>query len=257
MIDLLMNGSDNFYERKRVNWYAFLLGAGASLAIWRIVGAQKKKDLQWVVAGLWVLAGAWLGARLAFFIWQPATLIDQGWASLGLRAGGLVWPGAVLGAWCTIFILALTKGKSWLVVADYLLVMLAPLAIMSWLAGWFSGSGYGQIMQAAWWIPRTLDDSFQHLPRFPLQWVAAVTLFLLFILLEPRFPKNKTGALTALTWMIFSIHTLIFSFLRADQRPEFSGVYWDIWFGFVCLLWAIVLVMLVFVRTPKIKNNPE
>jgi hypothetical protein len=238
-----------------VNWYAFLVGAGASLAIWRIVGAQKKKDLQWVVAGLWLLAGAWLGARLAFFIWQPAAVIDQGWASLGLRAGGMVWPGAVVGAWSTIFVLALAKEISWLAVGDRLLVILPPLAIMSWLAAWFSGSGYGQLMQPAWWVPWTLDDSFQQLPRFPLQWVAAVTLFLLFILLEPRFPKNKTGALTALTWLIFSIHTLIFSFLRADQRPEFLGIYWDIWFGFVCLLWAIVLLGFVFVRKPKKNEN--
>lgn len=237
-----------------MNWYAFLVGVGASLAIWRIVGAQGKKDLQWVVAGLWLLLGAWLGARLAFFIWQPAALIDQGWSSLGLRAGGMVWPGAVVGAWITIFILALARRTDWLVIADRLLVMLPPLAMMTWLAGWFSGSGYGPVMQAAWWVPKTLDDSFQVLPRFPLQWIAATSLFLLFILLEPRFPKNKTGAQTALTWLIFSFHTIIFSFLRADQRPEYLGIFWDIWFGFVCLHWAIVMQWIVFLRKPQNKT---
>jgi prolipoprotein diacylglyceryltransferase len=239
-----------------VNWYAFLVGAGASLAIWRVVGAQKKKDLQWVVAGLWLLVGAWLGARLTYFIWQPAALVDSGWQSLGLREGGMVWPGAVVGAWVTIFVLALAKRVHWQLVADRLMVMLPPLAIMSWLAGWFSGSGLGPIMQAAWWVPRTVDDSFQQLPRFPLQWVAATSLFLLYILLEPRFPKNKTGSQAALIWLIFSIHTLIFSFLRADQRPEYSGIYWDIWFGFMCLLWAIVFLWLVFGRKTKEKSQP-
>ncbi len=239
-----------------MNWYAFLIGTGASLAIWRIVQAQEKKDLQWVVAGLWVLLGAWLGARLGYFIWQPATIVDLGWQSFSLREGGMVWPGAVAGAWVIIFVQVFAKRTHWLVAADRLLVMLPPLAIMSWLAGWFSGSGYGPLMQAAWWVPRTLDDNFQLLPRFPLQWIAATSLFLIYLLLEPRFPKNKTGAQAALIWLIFTVHTLIFSFLRADYRPEFFGLYWDIWFGLVCLLWGLVFIGMVFMRKTKNQNQP-
>jgi len=241
-----------------LNWYAFLVGAGASLAIWRIVQGQKKReDFQWALAGLWVLAGAWLGARLAYFIWHPAAIVDFGWRAFGLREGGMVWPGAVCGAWITIFILALAKRANWLMVADRLLVMLPPLAIMAWLAGWISGSGYGPLMQAAWCIPRTMDDSFQLLPRFPLQWMAATALFLVFFLLEPRFPKNKTGGQAALTWLIFTIHTLLFSFLRADHRPESLGLYWDIWFGLICLLWALVLIWLVFMHKPLKQIIPD
>ncbi|MBE0687508.1 MAG: prolipoprotein diacylglyceryl transferase [Anaerolineaceae bacterium] len=241
-----------------MNWYAFLVGAGASLAIWRIVQGQKKQvDFQWSLAGLWVLGGSWLGAKLAYFIWHPAAIVDFGWQVIGLREGGMVWSGAVFGAWITIFILALAKRTKWLVVADRLLVMLPPLAIMAWLAGWISGSGYGPVMQAAWWVPRTLDDNFQLSPRFPLQWMAATSLFLVFLLLEPRFPKDKTGGQAALNWLIFTIHTLIFSFLRADHRPESLGLYWDIWFGFICLLWAIVLIWLIYKRKPVTEIIPD
>lgn len=232
-----------------MNWYAFLVGVGASLSIWRIVQGQKKQeDFQWALAGLWVLVGAWLGARLAYFIWHPAAIIDFGWQAVGLREGGMVWSGAVLGAWITIIVLALARRSSWLVVADRLLVMLPPLAIMTWLAGWISGSGYGPVMQAAWWVPRTMDDSFQLLPRFPLQWLAAASLFLTFLLSESRFPPQKTGAQAALIWTVFSVHTLVFSLLRADQRPEWLGVYWDIWFLILCLLWAIIWNWIVFFR---------
>jgi prolipoprotein diacylglyceryltransferase len=222
-----------------------------------VQGQKKRDDFQWALAGLWVLAGAWLGARLAYFIWHPAAIVDFGWQAIGLREGGMVWPGAVSGAWITIFILAVARRKTWLEVADRLLVMLPPLAIMAWLAGWISGSGYGPVMQAAWWVPRTLDDSFQLLPRFPLQWMAAASLFLIFFLLEPRFPKNMTGGLAASIWLIFTIHTLLFSFLRADHRPDFLGLYWDIWFGFVCFLWLLVLIWLVLIRKPVKKIIPE
>jgi hypothetical protein len=87
--------------------------------------------------------------------------------------------------------------------------------------------------------------------------MAATALFLVFFLLEPRFPKNKTGAQTALTWLIFTIHTLLFSFLRADHRPESLGLYWDIWFGLICLLWALVLIWLVFMHKPLKQIIPD
>jgi hypothetical protein len=93
-----------------------------------------------------------------------------------------------------------------------------------------------------------MDDSFQLLPRFPLQWLAAASLFLTFLLSESRFPPQKTGAQAALIWTVFSVHTLVFSLLRADQRPEWLGVYWDIWFLILCLLWAIIWNWIVFFR---------
>jgi prolipoprotein diacylglyceryltransferase len=235
-----------------LNWYAFLVGAGASMAIWRIIQSQKKSDdLQWAIAGLWLLLGAWAGARMAFFIWQPAAIVDFGWKALGLREGGMVWTGAVIGAWITIFMIALAKKRNWLEAADQLLVMLPPLAIMSWLAGWISGSGYGPEMPAAWWVPMTMDDRFQILPRFPLQWIAAASLFLIFMLMETNLPKLKTGRLAALIWSIFTVHTLVFSFFRADPRPVWMGFPWDIWFVFVCGLWAIILIWIAFFRKEK------
>ena len=241
-----------------MNWYAFLVGAGASLAIWRIIQGQKKQDnFHWAMAGLWLLFGAWLGARLAFFFWQPASLVDFGWRALGLREGGMVWPGAVLGAWITIFILALIKKTKWLEVVDQLLVMLPPLAMMGWLAGRISGSGFGPVMPAAWWIPMAMDDRFQFLPRFPLQWIAAASLFLIYYILESRFSTARPGGKAALIWLIFSLHTLLFSFLRADLRPEWLGLPWDIWFAIMCSLWAIIMSWFVFVRKTgtTIKNK--
>ena len=230
-----------------LNWYAFIIGMGTSLALLRVLQEQKAGErTTWAIAALWLLFGAWIGARIAFFIWQPAVILDFGWQAFGLREGGMVWPGAALGAWISIWILSVAKQKNILETADHLLVMLPPLTIMSWLAGWFSGSGYGQVMSSAWWIPVTLDDHFELLPRFPLQLVAAFSLFLLFLLLEPRIAKKKTGMKAVLVWSVFSIHTLIFSFLRADLRPKWMGLPWDIWFVFICIFWAILFGWMAF-----------
>jgi len=238
-----------------LNWYAFLVGIGASFAIWQIVENRKEnEDFHWPISGLWILVGSWLGSRLAYFIWQPAALVDFGWQSVSYQQGGMVWPGAVLGAWVTVAILTLFNKKSFLETADRLIVMLPPLAIMIWMAAWFSGSAYGQVMQNTWWVPISMDDQFQYLPRFPLQIVAAATLFLLFINFEPHISKRRPGMKTAVIWLLFSIHSLVFSYLRADHRPEWSGIAWDIWFAYLCLVWAVALFGMFYVTN---RNQPD
>lgn len=239
-----------------MNWYAFLIGIGASLAIWRVIQEQEKPGkIRWGVFSFWVLFGGWIGARIAFFIWHPAVILDFGWLAFGLREGGMVWSGAIAGAWLSIWLISLNLEKGFLKTADYLIVMLPPIVITSWLAGWFSGSAYGQIMPEAWWIPKTVDDTLQTLPRFPLQLVAAFSLFVLYLLAESRIPKNTKGLRTSIIWSIFSLHTLVFSFLRADPRPEWSGIAWDIWFVFICILWALFLWLMWIRELKKNKVN--
>ncbi len=231
-----------------LNIYAILVGIGASLAIWQVLQTHPGREgWQWGVAGLWILLGAWLGARLAFFIWQPAALVDFGWQAVSFRQGGMVWPGAAVGAWFTFAIVALFKKTSLLQTTDHLIVMLPPLAVMAWLAAWFSGSAYGPQLPADWWVPLTLDDQLRSLPRFPLQFIASASLFLIYLIVEPRLSKIKrVGGRTAITWLIFSVHTIIFSFLRADPRPEWIGYPWDIWFLLICFIWGARLTIIIF-----------
>ncbi len=239
-----------------MNWYAFLIGIGTSLAIWRVIQEQEKpQKFRWGFLSLWVLLGSWLGARIAFFIWHPAIILDLGWQAFGLREGGLVWPGAIAGAWLSIWLISLKVDKSFLETADFLIVMLPPIAITSWLAGWFSGSAYGPIMTEAWWVPMSLDDTFQMAPHFPLQLVVAASLFVLNIVAESCIPKNKKGFRTTIIWSIFCLHMLIFSFLRADPRPVFLGLAWDIWLVFICILWALLLWFLWIRELKKNKVN--
>lgn len=237
-----------------MNWFAILVGIGASLAIWRVVQEQKQPEkLNWGISSLWVLVGAWIGARIAFFIWQPAIILDLGWQAIDLREGGMVWPGAMLGGWISIWLISLKKEMRFLKAADQLIMMLPPLVITSWLAGWFSGSAYGPIMPEAWWIPKTIDDTFQILPRFPLQLLAAFSLFVFYLLAETRIRNEVTGFRTVIIWSIFSSHSLLFSFLRADSRPEWLGITWDIWFVFICMVWLLVLYWMVWLRKPRKK----
>lgn len=240
-----------------MNWYAFLIGIGASLGIWRVIQEQEKpQKLHWGFLSLWVLFGGWIGARIAFFIWHPALILDFGWQAFGLREGGMVWPGAIAGAWLSIWLISLKVEKGFLETADFLIVMLPPLVITSWLAGWFSGSAYGQIMPEAWWIPMSIDDTFQMSPRFPLQLVAAFSLFVLFLLVDSRIAKGQKDSRTTILWSIFSFHTLIFSFLRADPRPEWFGIEWDVWFVFLCIIWGLLL-WLIWFRQFKKKDDKE
>ncbi len=240
----IINQSGDF---SKVDLYAFLIGAGASLAVWRVTRTVVPKlALRWAWTAVGVLFGALLGARLGYLFWQPNSFTNHFWQLFRINQGGLVWFGAFPAAWLVIWGVAKFRSLPFTMVADRVLTMLPPMAIMTWLACWASGSGYGELLENAWWAPLSIDERGLWAVRFPLQWVAALSLFLIFAIFEGRFPKNRPGQRAALTWLIFCAHTLLFSFLRADPRPVWHGVTWDEWAAIFYLAGALIFFLVSF-----------
>ncbi len=229
-----------------MNGYALLMGLGGMLAVWRVVKTViPRLAARWALAALLVLGGALIGARIGFVLWQPYSF-DSLWDVLRLDQGGLVWFGAVPFAWLVIWLIAKHRSLPFGMVADRLGSMLPPLGVMTWLACWSAGCGYGMVLENADWLPLSVDERGLWATRLPLQWLAAVSLLLIFFMWETRFPKRRPGQRAAATWLIFSAHTLLFSFLRADPRPIRQGLAWDEWaaLGYAItalftFLWAI------------------
>lgn len=227
--------------------YAFLLGIGSSLSIWRVaMDVPPPEKIRWSSSALVILLGALIGARIGFILWQPAYIAAYGWQVLRIWEGGFIWPGAVAGAWLAILLLSWQMHQPVGFVADRTAVMVPPIAITIWLGCWMAGCGYGPLISLNWQFPMTIDETGLLASRFPLQWTAAVTLFLIYFSWEHRFPKQRTGQRAAITWFIFMIHTLIFSIFRADLRPGWQGVSWDIWFAILYLITALICILIAF-----------
>lgn len=236
-----------------MNLYAFLIGAGASLAVWRVTKTVVPGlSLRWAYAALMVLFGALIGARIGFVFWQPESFTADPMAILRFDTGGFIWFGAIPTAWIAVWLIAKRRSLPFAMVADRLLTMLPPMGVMTWLACWTTGSGYGALVEQAWWAPLTVDERGLWAARVPLQWLAALSLFLIFVIWENRFPKRRPGQRSALTWLFFTVHTLVFSFLRADPRPQWQGLAWDEWAALLFVGTAVVYFFINFWPRKKI-----
>ena len=240
-----------------LNLYALLLGIGSSLSIWRVSREVPARDaMRWSTSALIVLLGGLIGARIGFILWQPAYLEAFGWQVLRIWEGGFIWPGAVAGAWLAILLISWQLRLNVGLVADRLSVMAPPLVTTVWLGCWAAGCGYGPLLPASWHFPMSIDETGMWASRIPLQLLAALSLFLIFFSFEHHFPRRRNGQAAALTWLILMVHTLIFSFLRADLRPGWQGLSWDIWASIIYLIAALIIFLIVFYPQKSPNEKP-
>ncbi len=238
----------------RIEIYAALIGLGATLGMWRIYQSVfEEEHLSAARAALWVLVGALLGARLAFFLWQPAYLTNNGWRAFQFWEGGFIWSGAVAGALLTSILVALIRHQNIRLLLDQMSSLLPPVALMTWLACIPAGCGYGkQLTGNIAWLT-VIDERGNYASRFPNQIVAALLLFLIFYVFERTFTTKRIGLRSGLTWLLFCLHTLVFSFLRADLRPVWKGLPVDIWMALGFLL--IAMINMIFVLKPGLDDK--
>lgn len=229
--------------------FAILIGLGATLGMLRVSeSVPQALRLPAARSAFGVLLGAFIGARIGFFFWQPAYIASEGWQALRFWEGGLVWPGAVLGAWLTMAAMAIIRKIDFRNVMDQMSPLLPPLAIMSWLGCLSSSCAYGKLV--------TNDDSWLQVNgHFPIQIFAALFLTIIYSLFERFFSINNSGVRSAWIWLIFCLHTLFFSYLRADLRPMWNGFPIDLWAAAIILVLTILYLLYVLLRVRVFKKK--
>jgi len=239
-----------------MNLYAMLIGLGASFGMWRVSQLSPKNQLLASAnSALWVLAGSLIGSRIGFIFWQPGYIEENGWQALRIWEGGLIWPGAIAGAWITITILAFYRKLDIRILADNIAPLLPPIAIMTWLACISTGSGYGALISSDFHFPLFVNERGEFLSRFPNQWLAAISLFFLFLILERKLKTKIIGLYAAMIWLVFSLHTLLFSFFRADLRPLWRGLAVDIWGAIVLVSFSFLFLSMILLFKKKLPKE--
>ncbi len=229
--------------------FAFLVGLGASLGLWRVVQRVPRwQAVRWLNAALLSLAFSLLGARLDYVAFHGAYFSQHPLEALLIYKGGLNWTGAMLGGLIGLILAALIWKLPTLLLADNLTPLAAPLAIGVWLGCWLAGCAYGAaIPEGAWWGLPCRDESGAIAMRIPVQTLAALTLVGYFAWLEiHRFPRATPGRYACLAWLGLNVNLLIFNLLRADPALLWNGLRADVWIAAGLCLLSLLACWLVF-----------
>jgi prolipoprotein diacylglyceryltransferase len=234
--------------------FSVIIGLGASAALLRLaLSVEEGLRVRRLLEGLALLAGALIGARAAFVLAHLHYYSTRGNEILNIGAGGWCWPGAVAGAWLVAILFGWLLERRILATFDRFSVMILPLAFSFWLAAWSAGVAYGaRLDPAVWWGMPMLDDIGVVAPRVPLQPAAALTVVLLFIILEWHWRRPAVaGRKAAVLLVALGIHTLLFTLLRADVLQKWLGLRLDVWASIVTILAGAGLLIGTFAVKSK------
>lgn len=231
-----------------MNLFSLLIGIGGSLGLMQVArNAPPRKEVRWAAAGLALLAAALAGARANYVLLHPYQF-SGGWLQAArFWEGGLSWPGGLAAALLMLFLCALVLRARLGVAADRLAPLFMPVAVMAWLGCGTAGCAYGSPLnqQLPWALP-VLDYQGVETYRWPLAYLAAAAL-LLFAWRAERLSENAQapGARACITGIALALHSLLFSYLRADPLPAYQGVRLDyaaaLGLGGLCLLGLVGL----------------
>lgn len=234
--------------------FSFLIGFGASIALLRLALVfTANQRTKWLLFGLFVLGGALFGARLAFVAAHSNFFSVRTGEILNFAAGGLWWPGAMAGGLLIVLGVGIARPRSFGKTLDKFSVMFLPVAISFWLASWSAGVAYGvRLVSSVWWGLPMLDITGVTAQRVPVQPAAALILLLLFGGIELAWRKNVTpGRRMGVLLLALSIHTLLFSFMRADPIQSWLGLRLDVWASILFVTIAILFLVTTFVVQSK------
>ena len=242
--------------------FPLLIGFGASLGLWRIYRSTKPgQALSGVLTGLWVLCGAGVGGRVGYVLIHHNYFSSYPEETVRFWQGGLNAFGVAAGALLFSSMAAiLLRQKLWNLL-DRVSLMTAPIGIATWLGLWGEGIAYGKALTASSLrgIP-VPDESGIIISRFPLQIVAGISLLASLLLVEKLTRKKRAGIRFAFIGSILSVHTAVFSMLRADPVAPLWGERSDTWLSILFSVLFIVLgilLMLTKENRAKIEKGEE
>jgi prolipoprotein diacylglyceryltransferase len=217
--------------------YGILLSCCAALGLF-LSDLLDKSDLPHLTdGGLVMIAVSLFGSRLSYVLVNFSYYQDHWLEIPQFWVGGLSWPGALLGAALSIFLIHWIWKQPSGELADSFLPLLGVLVVGIWLTGWGAGIGYGPRTDAWFGIPTA--DLFGSIERrWPLPILGAllsgawITIVILFPLKRQRSPGTRCllGVIGLLV-----INSAISAF-RVDPAPRLLGLRLESWISILALI---------------------
>lgn len=210
--------------------FGLSVGIGASLGVLLVVrAAPPARQLAWALCGLATLAAALVGARLLYVGLHPAFYAGEPLLKTLFSPDGLSWPGGLAAALLIGGLAAPILRAPLAVTADRLAPLFILLSAMTWLGCALTGCAYGNELGEIypWALP--VVDMFGELTyRWPLQYIAAGSLLLAVAWVEGVTQgARQAGVRACLNGLVLGLHSLLFSYWRADPTPQINGLRLD------------------------------
>lgn len=219
-----------------IRWYGVMMALGfiATFINWTLI-SRKAQNLNFCSDLLfWIMISGIAGARLAYIFSDPFYFMTNPWLMFRIDQGGLIYYGGVAGACIAIFIFARIRKEKPAELFDLVITAL-PLAHAFGRIGCFlNGCCYGKIYDGPlsvafpeksppWWnhvyagqITRFTQYSLKVHPVQLYEAAFNLVLYVILILLYKR--QKKTGLVTAVYMLAYSVGRFFIEFLRGDER---------------------------------------
>lgn len=233
--------------------YSILIGLGATLGLWRLYSrCEPPQRNKYLGIGIWALCGGLLGARTGFVLTHLHYFSIHRDALAKFWLGGLNGFGAIAGSILFILIAARILHLRPLKALDLMSSLVLPLGVMAWLGGWAVGSAYGPTLApGTWWGMMIIDETGLSSLRVPLQPIASITLFIVISIVERKTGNMGYGFMFGWVGLTLSLHTLVFSWLRADAVQILFGLRLDVWLALLSTAGFAIFIIILYKKTAK------
>ena len=243
-----------------MNVYSLMIGFGASIGLIKILlMAPTNHRIRWLITGIAVLLFSWLGARLVYMLSALSYFSKYSSQIFNFSSGGYHWFGAIIGFIFSAVLTGRITRTSVFEVLDRMCVLIAPLTVAAWLAAWQSGLAYGSALETGtWWGMMTKNEIGTVALRAPVQPLAAVSALLFLALTEKKMNKSHiSGDKAGAVGMVFALHCLVFSFMRADPVQHWLGLRLDTWMSLFTLIGILTAIFVNFRKKKLINATPN
>ena len=200
-----------------VYWYGVLISSALVIGIFLSQHLAKVRgydlDRIWTIF-LILIPCAVIGARLYYVAFNWDMYVGEPLKILQTWKGGLAVHGGIIGGVLAVFFCCKKyKMDFWGVLDCVAPSMALGQAIGRW-GNYFNGEAYGSVTSLPWGI-HVPDDPYLHHPTF---FYESVCDFILFLILMKMFKKSKrTGNVTCVYFMVYSIYRFFIEGLRTDS----------------------------------------
>jgi prolipoprotein diacylglyceryltransferase len=244
------------------NLFSVILGFGALIGLLRIfLKSFSHERIPNLIVCAATLIGCLFGSRVGFVIAHVEYYKNHLSEMAMVALGGLSWPGAIAGGLLfTVLYATLSRTKVGKTL-DITSLMFLPLGSAAWLGAWTYGIAYGALLnQGTWWGVYSLDETGLVFLRVPVQLAAAITLFISIMIFEQLTKKVRIdGMKFGIIGLTFSVHSVVFSFMRVDPTFTWQGFRIDSIAGLILTMCFIVFmgIQISINRNKPIKLNPN
>lgn len=233
-----------------MTYYSWLLGlaaaAGLALSGWIAAPEWERPTVE---SGALLVLGTVLGGRADYILRHWSFYREHLIEALNPGAGGLAWPGAVMGALLFFLVYALTSRTSIPDLADHLLPLAAFLVVAAWLGCWMAGCAYG--LQTTGLALPAVDESGAVTGRFPLQLPGVLLGLAGFGLAEWLQTRRVQPGLPAFVAAFVNLGVLFgVSFYQADPGRFWYGWRFDAWAALIFIGLALLGLLYLLIGTP-------